>query len=162
MDKLWAPWRTNYLSMKKPKKCIFCTKSKSKLDKKNYIVMRGTWVFSMLNIFPYTNGHIMIAPYRHIKDFNGLNEREIMEMMEVLKKSCRFLDKVLKPQGYNIGINIGKVSGAGVGGHLHIHVVPRWRGDTNFMPIISQTKVISESLDSLYEKLKNNKNPSKR
>ena len=108
----------------------------------------------MLNIYPYNNGHLMIAPYRHKGSLQDLNEYEMLELMVLTKKSVKELDKILKPDGYNIGINLGKVAGAGFPGHLHVHIVPRWNGDTNFMPVLTKTKIISESLDSLYKRLK--------
>lgn len=109
----------------------------------------------MLNIFPYNNGHIMISPLRHIKEFSQLKEAEMIDLFKALNRAKSLLDKVLKPHGYNIGINISKVAGAGIPGHLHIHIVPRWRGDTNFMPVIYNTRVISQSLRELQKKLKN-------
>ena len=154
MDKLWAPWRSEYIKSKKNKGCIFCLKSKLKNDKKNYIVSRGKYVFSMLNIFPYNNGHIMVAPYRHIKDLGKLNDNELIELMKHANKAMKSLKKVLNPCAFNVGINIGKAAGAGYADHLHIHIVPRWQGDTNFMPIICNTKVISEALDELYKRIK--------
>jgi ATP adenylyltransferase len=109
----------------------------------------------MLNIFPYNNGHVMIAPLRHARDFTQLNEGEALDLFQALNKAKRLLDKVLKPEGYNIGINISKSAGAGIRGHMHIHIVPRWIGDANFMPVIYNTKIISQSLDQLCKKLKN-------
>ena len=153
MDKLWAPWRKGYITLKKPKGCIFCEKPKFK-DDKSYIITRSKFSFSMLNIFPYNNGHLMVAPFKHTKDLNKLNDEELLDLLKLLRKSCDLLDKALKPEGYNIGINVGEISGAGYAGHLHIHIVPRWKSDTNFMPVITDTKVIPESLDSVYRKLK--------
>ncbi len=115
----------------------------------------------MLNLFPYNNGHAMISPNRHIGNLKLLTGKETTDLFYTLNQAIDLLDKILKPQGYNIGMNIGKCSGAGIPGHLHLHIVPRWQGDTNFMPIIAKTKVISQSLDDLYQKLseknKNNK-----
>lgn len=153
MDRIWAPWRKQYVSKDKGGTCIFCEKPKERDDKKNYIISRRKFSFSVLNIFPYNNGHMMVAPYRHIKDLNGLSHEETMELMDLLKESCRLLDEALAPTGYNIGINMGKAAGAGYPEHIHIHIVPRWAGDTNFMPATSGTKVIPESLDALYERL---------
>ena len=156
MEKLWAPWRANYILAKHGKRCIFCNKQKSTKAKTNYVIARGKHVFSILNLFPYNNGHIMVAPYRHVRDITELEDRELLEMIRFVKESQRLLNKVLKPQGYNIGMNLGKVAGAGIASHVHLHIVPRWTGDTNFMPVVSGTKIISQSLDSLYEKLKAN------
>ncbi len=155
MDKLWAPWRSKYTKMVKSiKGCIFCSKPKEKKDKSNYIVTRSRHSFLMLNLYPYNNGHIMVAPYRHVKDFSKLTEEEMLDLLKLMKVSQALLSKTLKPEGYNIGINIGKAAGAGYKGHLHIHIVPRWVGDVNFMPVFSSTKVVSESLDALYSNLK--------
>lgn len=113
----------------------------------------------MLNIFPYNNGHVMISPNRHIGNLTALSNQEVNDIFKTLRQVMRLLDKVLKPQGYNLGVNIGKCSGAGIPGHLHLHVVPRWEADTNFMPIMSNTKVIPQSLQELYRKLKSNVRP---
>lgn len=155
MDKLWAPWRSKYItSVESIKGCIFCSKPRAKRDRLNYIISRTRHSFSMLNIYPYNNGHIMIAPYRHVKDFSKLNDEEILDLFNLLKKSQEVISKALKPDGFNIGINVGRAAGAGYREHLHIHIVPRWVGDVNFMPVFASTKVISESLDDLYSKLK--------
>ena len=154
MDKLWAPWRIKYVQGKQKKGCIFCQKPRQKNDKKNYIIERRKYAFSILNIYPYNNGHIMVAPYKHIADLERLTATELKEMMELLIDTKKTLKKKLNPHGFNIGINLGKVAGAGIDKHLHIHLVPRWEGDTNFVPIISNTKIISQSLDELYHILK--------
>lgn len=153
MDKLWAPWRIGYVkSIKKTKSgCLFCRSLKSK--GKNYIFLKNKHSFAILNIFPYNNGHIMISPNRHIRHLKALTNKEINDIFKTLKQVTYLLDNVLRPQGYNVGMNTGKCSGAGIPGHLHLHVVPRWQGDTNFMPIISNTKIISQSLDELYRTL---------
>lgn len=159
MDRLWAPWRMKYLKAsakicggKKQKKCIFCQSIKSK--GKNYIICKGRYSFSMLNIFPYNNGHVMVSPIRHIREFSQLKDIEILDLFKTLNDTKKMLDKVLKPHGYNIGINISASAGAGQTRHLHIHIVPRWRGDTNFMTTLYNTKVISQALDELYKNLK--------
>lgn len=154
MNKVWAPWRKEYIVNKKTKGCIFCSKPRSRQDKKNFIIKRTNFSFSILNIFPYNNGHVMIAPFKHTKDLRDLSNREMLDLISLLKDTCTLLDKVLEPKAYNIGINIGKLSGAGFSEHLHIHIVPRWEGDTNFMPVIFDTKVIPESLSSLYQRLR--------
>lgn len=155
MDKMWAPWRKEYITNKKVKECIFCNKSNSQNDRKNFIIGRTEFSFSMLNIFPYNNGHVMAAPFKHKKELRSLNDKETLDLLSLVKNTCTILDKALKPKGFNIGINTGKISGAGFSEHLHIHIVPRWEGDTNFMPVIFGTKIISESLSSLYQRLKN-------
>lgn len=152
MDILWAPWREKYIKIKKSKGCLFCRVAKGK---KNLIFLRSKYFFSMLNLYPYNNGHSIVSPYKHIKDTTSLKKEEILDLIFTLNKTISILNKVLKPQGFNIGINLGRVAGAGVIGHLHIHIVPRWKGDTNFMPLISNSKVISQSLKKLYKSLIN-------
>ncbi len=155
MDKLWAPWRSKYISKAgSGKGCIFCSKPKSKRDKANYILCRGPHSFSILNIYPYNNGHMMIVPYRHVNDISKLSDAEILDITRLLKGSQELLSKTMRPDGYNIGMNIGRAAGAGLKDHVHIHLVPRWAGDSNFMPVLTSTKVISESLDALYDRLR--------
>jgi ATP adenylyltransferase len=153
MDRIWAPWRIKYIKRNKTKGCFFCRFCRAKSDKKNYIVLRGRYSFIILNVFPYNNGHLMVAPYKHKPALSKLNHNEILDMMELVKRSQKLLKKTLKPHGFNIGINEGRVSGAGVVHHVHIHIVPRWHGDHNFMPVTGCTRVIPQSLDALYEKL---------
>ncbi len=154
MDRLWAPWRIQYINTaKKIRGCLFCRAAKGKNDKKNHIIFRSRHVFCMLNKFPYNNGHLMISPYRHIKDLVRLTNDEISDFFSVINKSQVLLNGLLKPDGFNLGMNLGSVAGAGVAGHLHLHIVPRWKEDTNFMPAVFDTKIISQSLDELYEKL---------
>ncbi len=153
MDKLWAPWRIKYIEAKRNKKCIFC-KAKKSTNKKNYVIFKTAHSLSILNIFPYNNGHAMVAPLRHVKDFSFLKEAEALDLIKAINKTKKLLDKVLKPDGYNIGLNLSRSAGAGIPDHMHIHIVPRWRGDNNFMPVIFNTKIISQSLDELHKKLK--------
>ncbi|MCX5665608.1 MAG: HIT domain-containing protein [Candidatus Omnitrophica bacterium] len=141
---LWAPWRSKYIYSRKKKRCIFC-------NPKEYVLEKTKDSFSMLNIYPYNNGHVMVAPLRHVKSLEYLKPRELKDLMDLVVKTKKVLDKKLKPHGYNIGLNVGKVAGAGFAGHVHIHVVPRWTGDTNFMPAACGSKVISESLDVMYK-----------
>lgn len=155
MKQIWAPWRMKYiLNSNKIKGCIFCKKIKEKKDKKNYILYRGKSCFIIMNLFPYNSGHLMIAPYKHTAKFEDLEDEELLEFMHLIKKSLKILKKTLSPEGFNLGINLGKIAGAGIDEHLHLHIVPRWSGDTNFMPVISSTKIISEQLDETYKKLK--------
>ncbi len=155
MDKLWAPWRVKYVTelIGKTKGCVFCRMLKEKNDKKNLIFVRSALSFGVLNLFPYNNGHVLILPNRHVNDLSKLSEEEIMDLFRLLNYVKGLLQKALKPAGYNIGINLGRAAGAGFPGHLHVHVVPRWKGDVNFMPVVAQTKVISQSLKVLHEKL---------
>jgi ATP adenylyltransferase len=154
MKKIWAPWRSRFIYDRKRKGCIFCNALSSGKDEKSFILKRTKLSFAILNIYPYNNGHIMIAPKRHKPSLTKLTKEELTDLMLLLNESTEAITKVLKPDGYNIGVNIGKVAGAGFPGHIHIHIVPRWGGDTNFMPVLSHTKVISESLNSLYKRLR--------
>jgi len=155
-DVLWAPWRLTYLkSFKKKKKgCLFCQALRSRRDADHYVFLRSRHAIGMLNIYPYNNGHTMIAPRRHVGQIHRLNSGELRDMMEGVRRVTRMLDRLLRPDGYNIGINIGRPAGAGIDRHLHIHIVPRWAGDTNVMPTLFGTKVISQSLDALYAGLR--------
>ncbi len=152
MKIIWAPWRIKYIQKKKEKGCIFCNHLKKK--KSSLLVYTTPLSLVVLNLFPYNNGHLLIAPKKHTDSLEKLTEEELMDLMKVVKKMIKVLKKILKPDGFNIGINIGKEAGAGVEEHLHIHIVPRWRGDTNFMPICFDTKIIPQSLKELARKLK--------
>ena len=157
MDKLWAPWRVKYVTKLagKTKTCVFCKMLKEKKDKKNYIVERTQHSFSVLNIYPYNNGHVLILPKRHLDGLGKLTRIEREDLFDLLESTQKLLDKTMQPAGYNVGINLGRAAGAGFPGHLHIHIVPRWRGDVNFMPVIGDTKIISQSLTTLLSRLKN-------
>lgn len=148
MDRLWAPWRMPYITSidKGDEGCIFCNKPKEENDEKNLILYRSTHCFVILNLFPYNTGHLMVVPYTHVCDLKSLNREEKTNLMEMVEASLAVLESVLHPEGFNVGLNLGRVSGAGIDQHLHMHIVPRWNGDTNFMPILGHTKVISESL----------------
>jgi ATP adenylyltransferase len=153
MDRLWAPWRIGYVKTKRREKgCLFCRAKKS--INKYRVFLKTRHSFSMLNIYPYNNGHVMVVPSRHVRDIAGLTDQEALDLIKALNKTKLLLDRALRPQGYNIGINISQSAGAGIVGHLHIHIVPRWRGDTNFMPTVFNAKVILQSLDELYRQLK--------
>ena len=151
---LWAPWRMEYILGEKEKGCIFCTKSKQKEDRANLILFRGKHNFVIMNKYPYNNGHLMVVPYDHTGQFEALKESESLEMMQILSKSISALKASLNPDGFNIGMNVGKIAGAGIDDHLHFHIVPRWDADTNFMPVIGETKVISEALEDTWERLR--------
>ena len=153
-NRLWAPWRIEYIeTVSKHEGCIFCDKSAEKDDRKNLIVCRGTHVFVMMNRYPYNNGHLMVVTCRHIGDLCDLNSEEKIELFDMLQCMKKILSAVLNPQGFNIGLNLGRIAGAGIEDHIHFHVVPRWQGDTNFMPVSGHTKVISEALEQTWEKL---------
>ena len=154
---LWAPWRSKFVRSKKKKGCIFCLKGKTAKDR--FIIKKSRFSFALLNIYPYNNGHIMVSPYRHISDIKGLKDKELLDMMKLTKEMQSLLEEKLNPHGFNIGINTGEAGGAGYKGHVHIHIVPRWKGDTNFMPVTGDTKVISQSLEELYKILTEAKPP---
>jgi len=153
MKRIWAPWRIRYIRMGKPKGCILCDKPKENKDKANYILFRGKKNFIMLNAFPYNPGHLMISPYRHVANPGDLTESERNEHFEMATRSVKVLKAVFKCEGLNIGMNLGRVAGAGIYDHFHTHVVPRWNGDTNFMSVLSDVKVINEALEETYRKL---------
>ena len=152
MDRLWAPWRIRYIAGKKSKKCVFCQAAKGR---GSGLISRSRHALILLNIFPYNNGHLMVAPRKHVRDMAQLKDEELLDLMRTLEKARKMLKKTLRPEGYNIGINMARAGGAGITGHLHIHNVPRWVGDTNFMPTLYNTKVISQSLEALSQRLKN-------
>jgi len=154
MERIWAPWRIEYIvGGERESGCIFCTKPASDEDDKNLMVHRARGAFTMMNKFPYNNGHLMVVPNRHCLDFESLHESETKELFHLLKTATRDLKDTLRPHGFNIGINIGKVGGAGED-HLHIHIIPRWAGDTNFMPILGETKIIPQYLEKTYQILR--------
>lgn len=153
MEILTAPWRREYITGEKKEGCVFCTAQKSGDDKKEFILYRGKHVFVIMNIYPYNTGHIMITPYRHLPCLSELSKDEILEFSVVVQKSIGILRTAMTPDGFNTGSNIGKSAGAGVVDHVHTHIVPRWNGDTNFMPICAGTKVLSEDLNTTYQNL---------
>jgi ATP adenylyltransferase len=154
-ERLWAPWRMAYVGTKEPTAgCIFCEKPKQESDADNLIVHRGKTGFVILNAFPYNNGHLMIVPYRHLSDLRQMEPGELLEWMTLTQLSLSALEQAFGPEGYNLGINMGKVAGAGIADHVHLHIVPRWNGDTNFMPVIGDVKVLPEALGRSFEKLK--------
>jgi ATP adenylyltransferase len=155
MKSLWTPWRMEYILGEKPKDCLLCTKQRQpqERDKDTYILYRGATCFIMLNLFPYTNGHMMIAPYQHAASPEQLDDKSLHEMIDLTRASVAALRKALSPAGFNIGMNLGEVAGAGVADHVHMHVVPRWHGDVNFMSVCAETRLIPETLDTTYDKL---------
>jgi len=153
MKRIWAPWRVEYIRMERPKGCVLCDKPKESRDVENYILFRGKKNFVMLNAFPYNPGHLMIAPYRHVASPEDLTPEERNEHFAIVARSVKVLKPVFKSDGLNIGINLGRAAGAGIDDHFHTHIVPRWAGDTNFMPVLADTKVVSEGLVDSYRKL---------
>lgn len=157
MKRLWAPWRMEYiLDENKNKTCLFCDTSKADKsnDKKNLILYRGKYCFVIMNRYPYNSGHLMVVPYFHAPAFDELSDKMLFDLIKTVDKSVAILRKALSPDGFNIGLNFGKVAGAGMEQHMHIHIVPRWTGDTDSMPIISEIRVMPEHLMKTYSKLK--------
>jgi ATP adenylyltransferase len=158
MDPLWAPWRLSYVtSARRPSEhdpCFICQGLEENDDRRNLIVLRTPRSVALLNRFPYNNGHLLVAPLRHEGGLLGLHAEELLDSMEVIRRAVKALDALMQPAGYNVGLNLGEAAGAGLPGHLHWHVVPRWHGDTNFMPVLADTKVIVQSLDALYDLLR--------
>ena len=155
--RIWAPWRLAYVkdaSKDQEEECIFCAKPAQDDDRENLIVHRGERCFVLLNIFPYTNGHLMIAPYEHQARLQDLDAETTAEMMSLARRAIGRLEESYQPHGYNVGFNQGRVAGAGFEHHIHMHVVPRWGGDTNFMPVIADTRVMPQSLEESYEALR--------
>ena len=151
---LWAPWRSAFILRKKEKGCIFCNRLKAKDSAKNLIVYRGKKCFVILNKFPYNAGHSMVVPMRHVGQIEKLSEQESHELFDLVRTTTSIIKKIMKPASLNLGMNLGRSSGAGVPGHLHMHIVPRWTGDTNFMPVIGGTKVLSIPLAPIYRQMK--------
>lgn len=154
MQRIWAPWRINFLKKKKTESCIFCSKPKENRDAKNYILYRGASCFVVLNAYPYTSGHVMVVPYRHLDKITALNENERREIMDLAASFTCVLKKAVKAEGFNVGFNQGKVSGAGMEKHVHMHVVPRWHGDVSFTQTLADVKILPEALSATYAKLK--------
>ena len=155
MEHLWAPWRMEFIERPKDQLegCIFCDLPAARRDSEYHILYRGSFGFIMLNGFPYNNGHLLIAAYHHASELQGFSSEEKLELMELTDLGCRLLEKAYRPEGFNVGMNLGRVAGAGIPGHLHIHIVPRWNGDTNFMPVLGGTRVLPEALSSSYDRL---------
>lgn len=154
MQQLWAPWRLQYILEGNPEEgCIFCTKPSEEKDKENLILFRSKHAFTIMNLFPYNNGHLMIVPYQHAEDLDGLEEDVLTDLITLTKKSQHILKQVFFAQGFNIGINVGKAAGAGIDEHIHIHIVPRWAGDTNYMAVLADVKVIPQHIRAAYDLL---------
>ena len=156
MENLWAPWRAAYILGPKEKECIFCSRLKQKKDRENLILYRGKKSFIIMNRYPYNSGHLMVAPYSHKACLEELTKAEYTEMFELLTLSSRLLTTAMPADGLNIGINLGEAAGSSIRDHIHIHIVPRFTGDTNFMPAIGFTKIQSFDLYQIYDALKKN------
>lgn len=153
MKNLWAPWRMQYILGKKPTQCIFCTMPGEGRDRDNLILYRSENTYVIMNRFPYNNGHLMVVPYVHVPDLEGLEPGLMGEMMELTRYSVECVTRAFSPDGFNIGINLGSVAGAGIEEHLHIHIVPRWAGDVSFMTVFDEIRVIPEHVLDTYDKL---------
>ncbi|MBI5439969.1 MAG: HIT domain-containing protein [Deltaproteobacteria bacterium] len=151
---LWAPWRLRYVQRTREEGCVFCKVRDEAQDPENLILFRGDATFAILNRFPYNTGHLMVIPNRHVSDPEELSPDEAREVWSLLVRAKRALGAVFRPHGYNVGLNIGVAAGAGIADHLHLHVVPRWTGDTNFMPVLGSTDIISQDLRATYEALR--------
>lgn len=155
MERLWATWRNEYVTTAhEDDGCVFCRLLELGSDEEAGIVHRGERAFVVMNAYPYNSGHVMVAPFRHVGEPTALEPDEAHELFDLAIRATAVLDSALSPQGFNVGMNLGSVAGAGVPGHLHAHVVPRWGGDTNFMPVVGETKVLPESLAATAEKLR--------
>ncbi len=161
MDRLWSPWRSKYIESFNEKKdepddyCLFCDAINTpEKDAERFVLYRGNLCYVIMNLYPYNSGHLMIVPYRHLGGLADMSDDEYLEIMQLLKRCTGALTLTMSPHGFNIGANIGRVSGAGIDHHIHFHIVPRWNGDTNFLPVLGDTKVISEEMPKTYQKLK--------
>jgi len=156
MEPLHAPWRIEYILAPKPARdqSLFTEIAQSSDDEANYVIVRDRTCFALLNKYPYNGGHLMVVPYKQTPDFNGLTEDEMLDLMRLTRRCQNALTAVMKPDGFNVGINLGKCAGAGIVEHLHLHVVPRWNGDTNFMPVLASTSVVPQALNETAAKLR--------
>ena len=155
MDHIYSPWRKEYFDRDKNKPaCVFCEAAKQPDNPENLIIFPGKLAFVILNRYPYTSGHLMVVPYMHSKDMADLSDDTLLEMMQLTQKAVRVLGQEYQPQGFNIGMNLGAIAGAGITEHLHMHVVPRWQGDANFVSVIGQTRVLPETLEETYQRMR--------
>ena len=154
MQIIWAPWRIKYILSQKDPHCFLCEKLKEKEhDQENFVLYRGKYAFALLNLYPYNNGHIMVAPYAHVASLTDLDQGQISDLFGLTQRCEHVLTRAMHPEGLNIGLNLGKAAGAGVEDHLHVHVVPRWNGDTNYMTTVSHIRVIPQQLQETYAML---------
>ncbi len=154
MNRLWAPWRMDYIRTPKEDGCVFCNKHQSTKDRENLLLFRGEESFVLMNLYPYSNGHLMISPYKHTSNTNDISSIGNQEIMFLTNKSMEIIKNTMGADGFNIGANLGKAAGAGIEEHLHFHIVPRWIGDTNFMPVVGNTKVMVEGLQETWDSMK--------
>ncbi len=155
MKNLWSPWRMSYIQLPKSKdECVFCTALTQNEDSENYILYRAKYSFVILNRYPYTSGHLMVIPFSHVSNLNDLDKETRTEMFELLNYSTEVVKEIYQPEGFNLGANIGEAAGAGIEAHVHLHIVPRWIGDTNFMSSTANTRVIPEALEDSFQRIK--------
>lgn len=154
MKRLWTPWRMEYIQSSKQDGCVFCQVLEQEDGPDNMIVFRGKTAFVMLNAYPYTSGHIMVLPYIHVRNLTDLDPETRAEMIELTTKGTQVLEKVYQAEGFNVGINLGEAAGAGIKEHIHLHIVPRWAGDTNFMAAVGETRMLPEELHETYRRIK--------
>lgn len=152
--KIWAPWRSEFILGRKEKGCVFCNRLKQRDSIKNLIIHRADKSFVILNKFPYNSGHVMVVPKRHVGTLEKLDHDESTELFELTRTTVAALKRALNPDGLNLGMNLGRIAGAGIPGHLHMHIVPRWTGDTNFMPVVGNTDVVSVPLEYVYDRIR--------
>lgn len=153
MERIWAPWRMDYILDEKPCGCIFCSGGQSDQSRDKLVLYKSPLSLVMLNRYPYTNGHLMVAPLRHTSDLDSLSDEEMLDLFCCVRLCRRVLDVEASPQGFNIGVNLGRAAGAGIEDHLHVHIVPRWNGDTNFMTTVANVRVVPEGLLTAYDRL---------
>ncbi len=154
MKHIWAPWRMEYIGLKKTEGCILCEAPGRSNDAENHILFRGEKNYIMMNSYPYNPGHLLVVPYRHIASLEEMSDEERHEHIDIVSRSVAVLQRVFSPGGFNLGTNIGKIAGAGIEDHVHTHIVPRWQGDTNFMPVIGDIRVVPQALAETYRRLK--------
>jgi ATP adenylyltransferase len=160
LDRLWSPWRYEYIAASgsadaKSRACVFCVlKAETERDEENFVLHRASYNFIVLNIYPYTSGHLLIVPYDHVGDLDAVSKETSDELMDLTKRSQTALREAYTPTGFNIGMNLGHSAGAGIVDHIHIHILPRWHGDTNFMSTVGDTRVLPEDLPTTYRKLR--------
>ena len=153
MERIWAPWRMDYILDEKPHGCIFCLDGCTDEDRQNLVLYRTPLSLVMLNRYPYTNGHLMVAPRHHTAELDSLTDVEMLDLFRTVRLCKSVLEEEASPQGFNIGLNLGRAAGAGIEDHLHIHIVPRWNGDTNFMTVVADVRVVPEGLLTAYDRL---------
>ncbi len=154
MKMLWAPWRMKYITSPPEDTCFLCAAWRSREEKRHLVLHKGSVAFVLMNRYPYNNGHLMVACSRHLGDLDAVGAQVRAEILELVNLSVKVLKDAVSPHGFNVGVNLGKIAGAGMDDHLHVHVVPRWNGDTNYMPVLAETKVMPEHLDATFEKLR--------